>query len=79
MVDSRHDHAVLGWYHARHLDPLDRPLNEFHRAEPAGTDAAESFVIAEVGDDDPNLFRGFQHVGPGGDFNGYVVDDEFWH
>ena len=78
-VGGRDDHAVLGRHHAGHLNPLDRPVDQLHRADPAGAGLAEGRVPAEVGDGDPDTLGGLQDGDPFGDFNGDVVDDQFWH
>lgn len=74
-VGCRNHHSILGRNHTGHLDALDRAFQELHGAEPAGSDAAQCRVVAEMGDNDSRLPRRLDDLGLGRDFNFDVVDD----
>jgi hypothetical protein len=79
FIGGRYHHAVPGIDHTAHLYAFDRTLQEFYRTYPAGPNRSQGRVIAESRNHDAQLFGGFDHLGPLGNFDFLFVDNQFRH
>ncbi len=72
-------HAVLGVDHAAHLNPLEGAVQAVDGADPARAHGPQGRMVAEPRDDDPQPLRRINHLGPIGDGDLLLVDDQFRH